>query len=341
MHGNEASSQGGPSVRVPRTAKELNRIEVRAEALAFNDTDLSRFDLVHTFNVWSPQSALRTLRQARRQGKPSVFSPIFLDLSERPFWDTELLDVFRTTQNPEAIDAKLAELEQRWMHVRLNPAAAREPMGGYFAMVREMIQLADHVILLSAKERELLAAIGAKPENWSVVHNPSDNAAFKAADPALFTDTYGLKDFVLCVGRVEARKNQLMLAHALRGTGIPLVIIGHTPSKEYRELIERRGGETVHFLGRLQAGSDLLLSAFRAARVATLPSWSEGAPLAALEAGAAGAALVLSDRSSEPEYFGPFARYTNPADPRSIREAILEAYETRTPPRCGRRRSPM
>ena len=38
-----------------------------------------------------------------------------------------------------------------------------------------------------------------------------------------------------------------------------------------------------------------------------------------------GARVVVGSRGSELEYFGPAADYVNPADPASIREAVLRA----------------
>ncbi|WP_158747798.1 glycosyltransferase family 1 protein [Acidisphaera sp. L21] len=141
-----------------------------------------------------------------------------------------------------------------------------------------------------------------------------------------------MKDFVLCVARQESRKNQLMLMRALADTDIPLVLIGHTASQRYRDLIETYRTPNVHTIERLPPNSPMLAAAFAAARVAVLPSWAEGAPLAALEAAASGASLVISDESGESEYFGDYSRYCDPASVRSIRAAVLEAYETSRSP---------
>ena len=41
-----------------------------------------------------------------------------------------------------------------------------------------------------------------------------------------FTQRYGFKDFILCVGRIEPRKNQLNIIRALRGIKSDIVFIG-------------------------------------------------------------------------------------------------------------------
>jgi glycosyltransferase involved in cell wall biosynthesis len=71
--------------------------------------------------------------------------------------------------------------------------------------------------------------------------------------------------------------------------------------------------------------SPLLASAYAAASVCVLPSLTEGQPLAALEAAAAGANLVVSDLPYLRETFGASAWYCNPRSPSSIRRAVFAA----------------
>ena len=71
-----------------------------------------------------------------------------------------------------------------------------------------------------------------------------------------------------------------------------------------------------------------LASAYAAARVCAQPSWAEGASLVCLEAAAAGCPLVVSNRSSEFEYFGDGVRYCDPASRKSIAGAVREAYDS-------------
>jgi len=330
LHGNEHRSQGGPTVRVPRLARELRENGTEAELRihpapnGFDD-----LDLIHAFNCWSPWSSVDLLRRARRAGKATVFSPIFLDITARDLWEDRLGAAFAEAAPGAAADAALAPVVAALRERQAGATPGVEAAPGFHAAVREMAELADRLVFLSERERARLARIGARVDHGVVVRNPVDAALFGGADPALFEQEYGLRDFVLCVARIEPRKNQLLLAHALRDSAVPLVLLGHTPAPGYRELVEKHGGPNLRILDRLPPNSPLLAAAFAAARVAVLPSWAEGAPLAALEAAASGAALVLSDESGESEYFSGFARYIDPADPVGIRRAILDAFETR------------
>jgi glycosyltransferase involved in cell wall biosynthesis len=328
LHGTEGKSPGGPTVRVPRLAQELRDFGTDVQLVRHPAGAMADFDVAHVFNAWAPTSALDAIRKSTQAKVPTVFSPIFMDLSLRDLWQKELPEIFERSMGERQLAAELISFEEMVQKRRVSGTKV-EPEPGYYTAVRAMLRLSDAAIFLSERERDRLSAIGADVSRGTVVHNPVDSALYGDADPQLFIDEYGLKDFVLCVARQESRKNQLMLMHALADTGIPLVLIGHMASAEYVALMDRYKTDNVHIIGRLPPNSPMLASAYAASRVATLPSWSEGAPLSALEAAAAGASLVLSDASGESEYFGDLARYLDPASVLSIRNEILTAYETR------------
>jgi len=326
LHGNEGNSPGGPTVRVPRLAQELGARGSDAVLGYARQLDVAGRDIVHCFNVWGPDSAVGAIRHAKSLDVPVVFSPIFLDLSARRLWDTEIPPLFDGVSDPGEIDAALARLARRHAERVRRTGGPPEIQAGFYGTVREMLARADHVIFLSEFERSRLEEIGATTEHGTLVRNPVDTELWEAGDPSLFRDAYGVSDYVLCVGRLESRKNQLMLLHALRGTGLPIVLIGHRPQPSYYQRLLALAGPNVRLIERLDPNSPMLASAVAGARVFVLPSWAEGAPLSALEAGSAGVSLVLSDASGEREYFGDRALYCDPGDPASIRDAVLTAY---------------
>lgn len=332
LHGSEGTSPGGPSTRVPRLARELREWGIDAKVQRHPGTDLANFDVVHAFNVWAPKSALDLIKRAKSEDRGVVFSPIFLDLSMRPLWQDRLPEIFTHSDGEAELDRRLERFRLDCIKQRAQTSAPPEAQPGYYASVRAMMAQSDHAIFLSERERQRLAQIGADVSRGSVVHNPVDTEVFANGDAALFEAEYGVKDFILCVARQEARKNQLMLIRALQGTNIPLVLVGHRANAHYCDLMDRYRTPNVHIIERLPPNSPMLAAAFAASRVAVLASWAEGAPLAALEAAASGTSLVLSDESGESEYFGHYARYCDPGSVADIRSKLLEAYETtRTP----------
>jgi glycosyltransferase involved in cell wall biosynthesis len=156
-----------------------------------------------------------------------------------------------------------------------------------------------------------------------VVPNGVDER-FAHATPDAFVERYGLRGFVLCVGLFDPRKNQLALVRALRGCGRDVVFIGpaRVGCEGYlRQCVEEADGR-FHFLGAMDHESELLASAYAAAGVFALPSVVETPGLAALEAGLAGAPVVITTGGSTREYFADHAVYVDPRSPGQIREAV-------------------
>lgn len=327
VHGSEMSDAlGGPSVRAPRTAAALSRLGISASFVAGNKFTATDYDVVHVMNVWHPDQCEVLLRQVEKNDRPSVLSPIFLDLSERKFFNKELLEILTSSADDTQLVSLLSDFKKEVDLARDPKFPKTEHASGYFSTVRRLSTYASHLILLSEHERDQLLKIGVAHPSVSIVKNPVESAVFNDADGKLFSEKYGVSDYVLCVGRIESRKNQALLAFALRNTDIPLVFIGHESDAKYASLVRKWAAPNVTFIGRIEPNSAMLASALAGARVFCLPSWSEGAPLVALEAAAAGCNMVLSNRSSEQEYFGDLARYADPADHQDLHDKVLAAY---------------
>jgi glycosyltransferase involved in cell wall biosynthesis len=176
----------------------------------------------------------------------------------------------------------------------------------------------------SHMEADLMCrAYNLDPGRMHVVPNGVEER-FVDATPDLFVAEYGLRDFVLCVGRIDGRKNQLGLLRALRGAAYPIVIIGEPVlgQEQYFEECRREAGPNVHFLGKIEHGSPLLASAYAAAALLVLPSYIETPGLCALEAGLAGTPLVVTEQGCTREYFGEHALYVHPDSAEQVRTAV-------------------
>jgi glycosyltransferase involved in cell wall biosynthesis len=152
---------------------------------------------------------------------------------------------------------------------------------------------------------------------------------FAEAKPNRFVDKYGINDFILFVGRIESRKNVLNLIKAFRRTKIEnrLVIIGHTSDNRYLEecIKAAKGNKNIIFCGFIPHDSDLLSSAYAAARAMVLPSWYETPGIVALEAGLAGANLAITKIGGTTEYYKDLAFYIDPLRISSIEKALVES----------------
>jgi glycosyltransferase involved in cell wall biosynthesis len=143
--------------------------------------------------------------------------------------------------------------------------------------------------------RERLLQWGIPHERISVVPNFTPS---QAATPA--PGRYGAY-----VGRLSGEKGLDVLLHALRATDDPAFrIIGDGPLREELEVVARELGlHNTTFTGRLSRRE--LASMLGEARFIVIPSMAEeNAPLAALEAMAAGRPLLVSERGGLPELAG-------------------------------------
>ena len=131
----------------------------------------------------------------------------------------------------------------------------------------------------------------------------------------------------MSVGRIEPRKNQLNLIKALKGFGMPLVIVGNPVSDymRYYEICKKEGRGRVIFIDRIGHDDDLLKSAYKACRCFVSQGWFETPGLAALEAGLAGANVATTDKGCTTEYFKDYVEYFDPSDLKSIRNAVEKA----------------
>jgi glycosyltransferase involved in cell wall biosynthesis len=135
-------------------------------------------------------------------------------------------------------------------------------------------------------------------------------------------------DFMLFVGRLNARKNIESLIRALEllhDKTIPLVIAGKEDWKrpDFRELRENPAVRSrIRLTGSVQ--DDEIPALFAMAKVFCFPSFAEGFGLPPLEAMASGVPVVVSNSTSLPEICGSAAVYADPYRPESIARGLNE-----------------
>ncbi|ACX51659.1 glycosyl transferase group 1 [Ammonifex degensii KC4] len=327
---------GGEAVQIRETSKALAKLGVSVDVSTDLRPDCSPYDVVHLFNLTMVAETYVQARHAWKQGKPLVLSPIYCTwdeferLGRRGFlrWINRLLPSVEARQRLKAFaKAFLAENHSaHWLQF----------VKGYRREQKEILRMVDVILPNCRCEAEAIEReFGRHGAEIQVVPNGVDPLWVEEVSPTPFVDRYGLHDFVLCVGRIDERKNQVALIKALADTGIRLVFIGglsprhNAYNREFLELVSRYSN--VHYLGQLD--HKMVLSAMKAARVHALPSWLETPGLTSLEAGLLGCRIVTTDRGGPPEYFGEMAWYCQPNDLASIRRAVLAAWEAEeTPP---------
>jgi glycosyltransferase involved in cell wall biosynthesis len=196
------------------------------------------------------------------------------------------------------------------------------------AEIRDLLHLCDRILPNSLAERDQLAGeFGLPREKFSVVPNGVDPDFALPADPRAFRDRFELcNPFLLNVANIEPRKNQRLLAQVARHSSRDLVLVGQVRDAAYfRECLDA-GGARVRHVGHLAHHDPLLKSAYRACEVFVLPSLLETPGLAALEAAAEGAKIVVTEIGATREYFGSLVEYVDPACAESLARAIELAW---------------
>jgi polysaccharide pyruvyl transferase CsaB len=315
---------GGDSIQMMQTKRHLTGLGVAVEVTTEESPDLASCDLVHVFNLGRPEDPHRQCLNAAQQGKPVVLSTIYWDFSE--FWQCGDPDYWELPPPGEGLPRPRPAPPPDAMEARRRAHLDR--------LRRATIDMATVYLPNGQGEADLLADIYGMDESRSVLVTNAVDDSFFEANAEAFVEEFGLRDFVLCAARVEKRKNQLLLAAALRGTGLPLVIVGQPNPEGYRQLCRQYGGDSVTFIDALPPKE--LAGAYAAARVHALPGWFETPGLSTLEAAAAGCNVVTTDRGTAREYLGDGAWYCDPGSVESIREAVLAACEA---PRSERLRN--
>jgi glycosyltransferase involved in cell wall biosynthesis len=295
---------GGGEVQMLALADALRLAGVAARLWRPWEDSFSGVDCLHLFG--SLPEHLPLVEAARRHHLPVVLSPIA--------W-FELANCWRESR---PLAGRLAACA-RFM---LRAACPRLP-----SWRRRLYRAVDLLLPNSNAEAEQFTRyFQVPPERIHVVPNGADER-FAAADPEPFAQMVGTRDFVLYAGRIEPRKNQLGFLRAIRGTDVPIVILGDVVPGQERYLAACRcaADRQVRFVPRLDHHNPLLASAYAACGCLALASWFETPGLAALEAGLSGTPLVLPRHGAAPEYFGPLAAYVRPNDLPGIRRAVLAA----------------
>ena len=199
--------------------------------------------------------------------------------------------------------------------------------------IKNILNCADVIVTNSEMETEALSSVLKLPKDkFIAVYNGIDTEYTQGVDPNLFIrQASEIGPYVLCVGNIEERKNQLALVRAMKHfPEYALLLIGRARDPEYARQCLAEGGKQVFFHGLIPHESPLLRSAMSGAALTSMPGLLETPSLAALEAAALGSRLVITEVGSTREYFGSLADYVNPHDPESIRRG-LESALGRTP----------
>ncbi len=314
---NALTHPGGDTEVMHRLQAELESLGVKVN-FSPQLQDVRDYDLVHLFNLTILPASHQFAENVITQGKPYVVTSLYEDWPRYLEMSYEIINSFQryieAGQDETVFGEEMERLRQ------LPPSGTlRNDYVAYNAKC--------HFCCGDTERKALLGRFSKIARAEIVPFAPTLDLSIGDGGTA-FRKEFGLDDFILCVGRLESRKNQLMLLKALEHDDIPVVFAtgGFTYQPEYEELCKRyQRKEKTLFLDRLPA--EMLVSGFQAARLHVLPSWYELPGLVSLEAAAAGTGVAGSSSGALPDYLGDAAHYFSPDNSENIREVILEAWD--------------
>ena len=320
--GTLVSSPGGDTIQVQATAEYIMRSGVQVDVYCGQGViDYSKYDILHFFNIIRPDDILPHILKSKL---PFVVSTIFVDYSEYDklknglqgllfkFLDSDKIEYIKSLARFLKNGDRIKSFQYlKWGHRRSV----------------QYIALRANLLLPNSKNEYLRFK---DKYNLDVAHRVVVNAIDKNIFNIDVEKAEIFNDHVLCVGRIEGRKNQLNLIKALINTDLKLTIIGK-PSPNHLDYYEEcmnlvQNCTNIQIMEHVEHSK--LVSIYKAARVHVLPSWFETTGLSSLEAGLMGCNIVVTKKGDTEEYFGDYAYYCEPGDLLSIRQAVLNAYES-------------
>lgn len=200
----------------------------------------------------------------------------------------------------------------------------------YQSVYRSSCNRATKIIAISKQTKsDLINYFDIEPSKIEVIYQSCDNRFYdRVTEAQKFTVQlkFSLPDkFILCVGTIENRKNQLAILQAVTEKKIAatIVILGKPTAyiHQLNQFISENGiQKQVMFLHNTNFAE--LQTIYQMAELLIYPSFFEGFGLPVIEAQASGCPVITSNISSLPEAGGDGALYINPADISEIGHSI-------------------
>lgn len=291
---------GGPRVQVLQTKTELEKLGVEVVLLdPWEHLDKKKIGAAHLFSA-----GLGTFHLA------STFHHYDI-----PFVTSS---IFFTQRSPRIIRTTLA----------LNKLLKKinSSIWTNYEYTRQICEWSKAILPNTTDEGNLISdGMNIPKKKITVVPNGVE-PRFEFGDPSLFKKKYGLENFILNVGHIgPVRKNVLNLIRALKQIDHPSVIIGKITESAYAQqcLDEAKSAGNILIIPGFDNDSEMLASAYAASDLFAFPSLFETPGIAALEAGLAGAKIVITPFGGTKDYFGSMATYVDPYSVDSIKNGIV------------------
>lgn len=321
------SAPGGDMIQLLKTKEFLEKMGVEVDISLEFEPDLTKYDLVHLFNLMEPQDIYLQMVNAKKQNKKIALSTIYGLYTE--FERKARGGLFQKLANiisPYQI-GYIKTLIKQFYENRFHKGVYKMLFKGYYGLMKEIVDNTDVFLPNSISEMNRVASeFKLKKYTFVDIPNAIDKTVFSGEETSTQNKFAKYQDCILCAARIEGRKATLNLVKAVKGTDYKLVLVGKESQnqKKYVEQVHKEAGENVFFLGAIP--HDDLRDLYKVAKVHALVSWMETPGLSSLEAAAMGCNIVVTTKGDTRDYFEDFAFYCEPDDTNSIKKAIDSAF---------------
>jgi glycosyltransferase involved in cell wall biosynthesis len=330
---------GGDKVQVENTAKELRKLGVEVDISTTLSTDIQKYDIIHIFQLdWMSETYFYALK-AKKFNKPIVLSPIHHNVEEVQRFDDEYTFglrkigkyLFRDQHNRDTLKNVYRAVHDG----KKIPTALASVFLGLKNMHTKTLKISDRVLVQTALEAKDLVKTYGVNINWTKVPNGVGDHFFANSEPENPLD---IEDYILCVGRIEARKNQLSIIEAVEELikeeemDVNLVFIGRKNNNhsEYTQIFDRKVAQNNWITYLPEVPYLDIPPYFKYAKVCVSASWFETSGLTSLDALFMGTNVVAAgDRAKE--FLGSYASYCDPGDVMSIKSAMSKELSAPRP----------
>lgn len=323
------TAPGGDTTQILKTKEYLEKLGVSVDISLELTPDVSDYDIVHVFNLMRPQELYLQVKNAKKYGKKVALSTIY-----GPYEEYEkkarggILQVMNNMLSITQIEY-LKVIARAVLNFEFSKGTCVYLLNGHKRLQRKIIKMVD--VFLPNSDSEMLRVakdFNLSSYNYIAVANAVDVNKFNYDNISIDPELEKYKDCVLCVSRIEGRKNQLNIIRACNELPYKFVYIGKAGAnfQKYFEQCKKEANSNTYFLGQIE--HEKLPQFYKLAKVHILASWMETPGLSSLEAGVMRTNIVATKKGDTEDYFKDMAFYCEPDDLPSIKKAVKQAYET-------------
>lgn len=333
-------ASGGDRIQVEQTAFELRKLGVEVDIKADLNYDPTDYDIIHVFQLDWVAETYFYVKKAKEAGKPVILSPIHHSVKEvKLFDDTYVFDFRRISRflfKDQFHRDVFKNVYRSIGNLKMLKPTLYSVFHDFKKMQMETLSVADEVLVQTQSEAADLKETYGVDFKYTKVVNGVGSPFINMKE---CVSPFDFRDYILSVGRIEPRKNQLSIIEAMKklreesGQELKLVFVGKKISGkhfEYTKKFNKEIDSNNWIIHREAVPYEEIPCFYTNAKVSVSASWFETTGLTSLEALFCNTNAVASgDRAKE--YLGGFASYCDPSDIDSIKDAIKKEFSAPRP----------